>query len=325
MTHARDKHRYATVTSGTADKNADAPGGGRRSFDMLNVVELAPHDKLAEWVSRGRKSIFTITVDMDPGLASLLLERNPENRPVRYKGLNRSVEAYAAAMLRGEWLLNGEPVIISRDGLLNDGQHRLHAVLASGTTVPMQVTFGVDRDSRHTVDQGAGRTPGNILSMFGEKETNHLAHGLHFVWSYDDKGRLFSYRPSPEQLLDTLDRNPGMRDAVRAVRAFGREFRLSIGYMAASHYVCGREFRDHADEFLDGASTGLNISDKNSPIFRLRKRFQEHAAKRENIPALEQAALYIKAFNAFRRHKPMNNLVWRRNGAAAEDFPAVGA
>ena len=292
-------------------------------LSMLNIKPNVLPFNLDALLNRGANEVFTVTINVTPDIAAYFLERNADNRPVRWRGVQRSVEAYANAMLRSEWMLNGEPIIVSREGLLNDGQHRLHAVVASGMIVPMQITFGVDRDSRHTVDQGASRTPGNILAMHGEKNTNQLGHGLQFVWCYDGE-RVFGYRPTTEQLLSTLTKNPGLREAVVNVGALCREFRVSRGYIGAAYHVCRRQYREKAEEFLDGASTGLNISDKSSPIFRLRKRYQEHASKRENIPAIEQAALFIKAFNAFRRNKPVGPLVWRRNGAAAEDFPVVG-
>lgn len=302
-------------------KKGGAPVSARPSIQDLTMLKI---DHLAAFLKRGETEVFTTTISVTPDMAKRLLERNVDNRPVRWKGPSRTVEAYADAMMRGEWQLNGETVIVSSDGWLNDGQHRLHAVIASDISVPMQITFGVDRDSRHTVDQGGARTPGNILAMYGEKNTNHLAHALQFVWCYDDR-RVFGYRPSPEQLLATLDTNPRLREALHSVSPLWREFRLSSGYVGGAYYVCMRANETVADEFLSGAITGLNISDANSPIIRLRKRYQEHASKRENLPALEQAALFVKAFNAFRRHQSIRNLIWRRNGPAAEEFPVVGA
>lgn len=282
-----------------------------------------PIDSLEFWLRRAANEVFTVTTTVTPELAERLLSRNTNNRTVREVGAARSVDAYARAMLRGEWQLNGESIIISRDGLLNDGQHRLHAVIKSGVGVPMQITFGVDRESRHTVDQGAARSPGDILTMAGEKQANQLAHAIQFIWSYDSH-KVFAYRPSTDQLLTTLEANPGLRDAVRAVAAFGVEFRASRGYIAGAHYVCRRVDARLADDFLQKATTGLGLTDTGSPIVRLRKRFLDHLSNRDSIPAIEQAALYIKAFNACRQRRNVRALLWRRNGDAAEEFPVAG-
>jgi hypothetical protein len=284
----------------------------------------APVDTLEFWLRRGAAEVFTVTVNMTPDLAGRLLARNENNRTLRIVGASRTVEAYARAMIRGEWLLNGESIIVSREGLLNDGQHRLEAVIKSGVGVPMQITFGVERDSRHTVDQGAARSPGDILVMYGERNAHQLAHALQFLWVYDGH-RIFGYRPSTDELLATLEANPGIRDAVRAVGHLVTEFRGSAGYLAGAHLVCSRVDAGLAARFLERVSTGLGIAETGSPIFRLRKRLQDHLAKRDNVPAIEQAALYIKAFNAVRQRRNVRNLVWRRNGDAAEDFPVAGA
>lgn len=291
---------------------------------MLDIAHKRHEDNLDSLIRQGKRGIFSTIVNVSPQMAEDMLARNLDNRPLRMKGSARSVEAYSAAMSRGEWLMNGEAVIVSREGYLNDGQHRLHAVVHSGVTIPMHVVFGVDRDSRHTVDQGAARTPGNILAMHGEKNTTQLATALQFVFCHDNMNRAFSYRPSPEQLLDTLDQNPGLRDAVRSIYALACEFNLSRGYTAGAFYVCGRKSAELASEFLDGVTTGLNVNDQTSPIYRLRKRYMEHALKRENLPSVEQAALFIKGFNAFRKGTPVHSLRWRRHGSASEDFPVVG-
>ncbi|WP_431490939.1 hypothetical protein [Paraburkholderia fungorum] len=282
-------------------------------------------DSLEAWLKRGATEVFTITVSMNPVLAQQLLDRNADNRPVRWNGALRCVEAYARAMVQGEWVINGESIIISSDGFLNDGQHRLHAVIVSGVVVPMQLTFGVERETRRTVDQGAARTPGNVLAMLGEKNHNTLAHALQFVWCYDGV-KVFGYRPSPDEMLATLAANPGLRDAVTQVGAFARPFRLSLGYVAGAYHVCSRVDANLAALMLSGAETGLNIRDAGSPILRLRKRCQEHlASKNSHMGALEQAAVFIKAFNALLERRNMRNLIWRQNGPTAENFPVAGA
>jgi hypothetical protein len=279
-------------------------------------------DPLPAWLMRGRSEVFTVVADVTPDLAERLLALNVENRPVRWNGALRCVEAYAKAMQRGDWRINGEAIIVSSEGLLNDGQHRLHAVVASGMAVPMQITFGVDRESRHTVDQGAARTPGNILAMRGEANTNQLAHAIQFMFCYDGQ-RVFGYRPSSDELLQVLDAHPHLRDAVRDVGPLAREFRVSPGYLGGSLYVCRRVNPIIANAMLDGVHTGLDIRESGSPVFRLRKRFQDHLAGRERILALEQAALYIKAFNAIAQRRNVRNLLWRQNGPAAEAFPTA--
>lgn len=290
-----------------------------RSTRARGVTEA---QQLQEWLSRGRLEVFTVTTNLTPDLARLLLANNESNRPVNFGNSTRSVTAYANAMRRGEWLLNGETLIVSRDGQLNDGQHRCYAAIEADAAVPILITFGVERDTRHTVDQGNARSPGHILAMAGETNTNHLAGALQMLWATDSDLTL-NARPSMEQLLDTLARHPGAREALKAVGSLAGHYRLSHGYLAAAHYLCRKGDAFSADQFLGLATTGLHIANVNSPVARLRKQFEEHNAKRKKIDRIEQAALYIKAFNNFRQGRT-GPIAWRNTGPSPEAFPAVG-
>ena len=281
----------------------------------------AAADQLNLWLDGGRDDVFSVTTLVTPTMAEALLSRNGGNRPVIWTAATRSVSAYAEAMSRGEWVLNGEPIIISSGGDLNDGQHRLHAIIQSGVSVQMMLTFGVERDTRHTVDQGVARTHGHILAMFGEKNTNKLATALQFLW-VTDQGLTFHARPSTDQLLATLAVHPGIRDALRDVSHVSGEFRLSAGYVGAAHYLCKRHNEFSAGQFLDALTTGTNIRNVNSPVARLRRMFTEHSAKRTRKTNIEQAGNYIKSYNQFLRGRT-GPCVWKPN--ANEAFPLAGA
>lgn len=278
-------------------------------------------DPIDTWIKRGASEVFSVTTMVSPEMAARLLERNSDNRPVRWKGATRCVEAYAKAMQRGEWMLNGEAIIVASDGNLNDGQHRLNAVVAAQVPVPMVVQFGVERDSRHTLDQGIARTPGHILAMQGERSTNQLASALHFLWCYETD-QSFHNRFTPEQMINVLDAHPGLRDFISFGARLGGEFRVSSGYMAGAAYVCSLVNAEVTQELLEAAIDGLNLHE-GSPVILLRKRFQGHVSKRDRLTNIEQTALFIKVFNALLHRRSMVNLRWRQNGP--ESFPVAGA
>lgn len=288
----------------------------------LTARKAQDTEQLDLWMQQGRDDVFSVTALVTPKMAEALLTRNGGNRPVVWTGASRSVAAYAAAMTRGEWVLNGEPIIISATGELNDGQHRLHAIVQSGVAVQLMLTFGVERGTRHTVDQGVARTPGHILSMFGEKDGNNLGTALQFLWTRDTEQTLHA-RPSSDQLIATLAIHPEVRESLVAVGSVAAHYRLSKGYMAAVHYLARRHDAFKADQFLKAVTTGLNITTINSPVNKLRKQYEEHSAKRKRIDKIEQAALYIKAFNMFCRGRT-GAVQWRDSGPTAEAFPVVG-
>lgn len=291
---------------------------------LFNKSRVTPTQQLSEWIRQGKAEVFTVIVHVTPDIARLLLASNDNNRNVNWTGMTRSVAAYSAAMKRGEWVINGESIIVSRDGKLNDGQHRLHAVIQAQTTVPMQMTFGVDRDTRHTVDQGIARSPGQILLMAGEMNTNTLAGALQYVWALEG-GLSLNSRFSTDQMLETLKRYPELREAVKAVRHLSSHYKLSTGYIAGAHFQCRKYQPFSADQYLEALTTGLNIKNVNSPISRLRRQFEDHRAglKTGKLERITQAALYIKGFNNFTKGKT-GPLSWRSAGPTAEAFPKVG-
>lgn len=287
------------------------------------MLQLTDEQQLRQWLKRGETEVFSVITMMTPAMARILLMLNTDNRPIIWKGSIRSVAAYAAAMKRGEWALNGEAVIVSASGEVNDGQHRLNAVVNSEVSVLMQITFGVERDTRHTVDQGIARSPGHILAMAGEKNYNVLASALQFMFCHDEGVSLHT-RPSTDQLLATLVRHPTLRDAVSQVAHLSSEFRLSTGYLAGAYYLCRRHNEYSADQWLSALTTGLNIQNSNSPVARLRKMLTEHSAKRRRLSPIEQVALIIKGYNLFLRGRT-GSFSWRANGPAPEAFPVAGA
>ncbi|MGL4197548.1 MAG: hypothetical protein ACRCSX_07290 [Allorhizobium sp.] len=280
--------------------------------------------QLDEWLKRGRSEVFTVATMVSPDMARLLLSHNDANRNLNWTGATRSVAAYASAMKRGEWVLNGEPLIISRCGQLNDGQHRLHGIIQAQGAVQMLLTFGVDRGTRHTVDQGVARSPGQILTMAGEVNTNALAGTLQFLWALDN-GLSFNNRFSTDQMLETLERHPEARAAILAVRGLTSHYRLSHGYIAGAYYLCRVQNQFQADHYQKALATGLNIQHANSPVSRLRAMFEDHRAqlKGKKLDRDFQAAIYIKGFNNFMKGRT-GVLLWRNTGPGAEAFPVVG-
>lgn len=82
-----------------------------------------------------------------------LATANRKNRPLSPVFAGR----YAADMKGGRWAVNGQGVVFDTDGHLIDGQHRLKAVVLSGTAVPLLVVSGVPAGVFDTLDQGRRR------------------------------------------------------------------------------------------------------------------------------------------------------------------------
>ncbi|MGV6875896.1 hypothetical protein ACUSIJ_24825 [Pseudochelatococcus sp. B33] len=98
-----------------------------------------------------------------PQRAQALLEANADNRYINSAALAERMRDVA----EGRWEENGQSIIVSKCGFLNDGQHRMWAVLLTGLGIRSNVAFGLKRETRNTVDMGAVRTGADRLKFDG--------------------------------------------------------------------------------------------------------------------------------------------------------------
>lgn len=104
-------------------------------------------------------SIETIT----PEIAKRYLEHNRCNRKMRPGDVN----FYASQMRAGLWKLTHEGIAFDTEGNLADGQHRLLAVVKSGTTQQFNVTRNVLTDGVTVIGRGIQRSISDVLHFSG--------------------------------------------------------------------------------------------------------------------------------------------------------------
>ena len=75
------------------------------------------------------------------------------------------VRRYATEMLEGRWKVSPQGLVFGADGELEDGQHRLAAIVQSGVTLPMWVTREAPPGVGDVLDQGRIRTAAQIASQ----------------------------------------------------------------------------------------------------------------------------------------------------------------
>lgn len=241
---------------------------------------------------------ITEVVDLTPVMAELLLERNPENRHLR----DSRVAEYTIDITNGDWEFNGENIKVSADGRLNDGQHRCHAVIRAGRAIRTAIMFGLERDSRMTVDQGAVRTLGNYLTMDGHKRANILAATASLVYQYETSGRIMSGgrgKPTKVQARRIVEQRPELIDSVEAIPRGGR-IASSPAVLAFCHHVFARRAgASAATSFILSLSLGDGLP-ASSPIYRAREKL---LVEGKRLRAWEKVELIFRTWNAWRRGK----------------------
>lgn len=101
----------------------------------------------------------TQTVLWTPTKAKEALKKMAPNRRVR----SSLVARFASDMKAGRWRLTHQGIAFNGKGKLIDGQHRLVAVIESGMSVEMQVSYGCKPDSLRWIDLGGTRAVADQL------------------------------------------------------------------------------------------------------------------------------------------------------------------
>lgn len=256
-----------------------------------------------------------------PEEAQDYLDRNSRNRAL---SANR-VGGYAAAMLRGEWLLNGETLKFNGDGTLLDGQHRLAAVVKSGTNQRFMVVRGLSTEVQDTVDAGRARTFSDILKIRGEAYNTALAAAVRIAHAYEHTGipvHTSAAVVSNQQLIACLGRHPGIRESLSTGGHHNAILLLSRSMVTGLHYLFASADRDDADAFFSLLDTGEAL-EKSDPIFSLRDRMIREMRDHKRMKSIVLTAFTVRAFNAWRNGERMTKYQWKPGGARPDRFPPI--
>jgi hypothetical protein len=263
-------------------------------------------------------------VQMTPAWAEELLRANTDNRNLRRKSV---VAQYAGAMCRGEWVLSNDAITVREDGVLGNGQHRLHAVVQSGITISVILIEGLPVSTQDVIDTGAKRTAADLLSRRGEPHASVLAAVLRQLWIYRTTGEFGHHtavQATHSQLLEILEREPAIREAAlesERIRKGGVPIPGSI--TGALYHVFSSVDPEEAQVFWERFRTGANLAETDA-IFALRRQLiASKAGQTKHMNTRWAAALTIIAFNYWREGHRVKLLKWNPGGANPQAFPEI--
>lgn len=252
---------------------------------------------LDERVEKAKREPISEIVTLTPVLAGLLIDRNAGNRPLSQLNLNRITRDISG----GRWEFNGEPIIISKDGKLNDGQHRALGVIESGKPIRVLMVFGPERATRMTLDTGLARTVGHFLGIEGYHDTNALAALVGMVWQWKNKTGLStagSEKPTKAESLETIERYRDIPESLLFVSRKGAVVVASKPLLGFAHWAIWKTVGRHlADEFLNKLLDGTELK-RDDPILYCRNRLIE--MRGSGRPG-DKAELIFRAWNMHRR------------------------
>lgn len=258
-------------------------------------MSAQPYSNVTPLTVKPTASIVFVT----PEIAARWLDANTRNRNVRHA----TVSTYARDMHAGNWHLTGESIKFAADGSLLDGQHRLHAIIKSGVTVPMYVMRGITPEAQRVMDTGRKRTASDALAIKGDANsallaaTTRLALGV--ATEAPDPGR---YEATHAEIEAFITEYPNIRESVDFARQVARRTDCPPAVVAYTHWVLSAINRDQASDFWTAAADKVGLSD-GDPVIALTNRFAESRRNREQLTKRTYLSLIYRAWNIRRAGK----------------------
>lgn len=253
-----------------------------------------------ECVERGRRGFFAEVVTVTPGLANVILGSNPDNRNIGPAKLAQ----FASDMRNGRWAFNGEPIIIAVTGELNDGQHRLSALIEANVSLPLIFHFGLERHTRLTVDQGKCRTAADFLGMEGVANATAVASIARLVLGYERSG--FDNINDANQVTNSEVRARAETDEQLHTSASfaGAHHKVTRNFAAPAiigfcHYVLTNEHPGDANIYMTQICTGEGLK-KNDAAYVVRDRLLNLGRNRGH-----KIEIILRGWNAYRSNRPL--------------------
>lgn len=290
--------------------------------DLKKLVEEpeepTPEAKvLAKYIEESKTDRFTIEGEITPEMAAEMLKLNKSNR--RHSTYRSTL--IAKDIVNGRWRNTHQGLAFSKSGMLLDGQHRLHAIVAAGIPVQTNLTFGMDDEDFSVIDTGKTRTNADVLHIQGYPQAAHMATIARMVMEIEHTkkqgyvGKWF--KPSPAEVSEWLiPRADTVTAALSRLTKVRHEFKkMGVQGLGAAFYLIAEKHNDqYVDKFCAILARGIGVQAENDAMFRIRQRFIG-----DPPTGMEMPALVIKAFNHWYYGKPTRALGWK----STEDFPEV--
>lgn len=280
-----------------------------------------------------RDGVYTIYPE---DALALLANTSGKNRKLRMN----TVLKYKNRMANGEWVLTGEPIILTHNGKFPaDGKHRLAACHQSGKPFTAVVLHCVGETYKwDAMGQGNSRSLGDVLGASGQKYNVNVAVVLRNVILHDRARDLgISMLSLSKAAGDWRDLDNRVAESYLSDHSFiaeqvcyfmprySRDKLIPMGPAASAYVLIRRSDPRNVEEFFEGLMTGENLSGAD-PRFQLRRRLTRERAsstvsrsRTGSMGITYTLGLILKAYKFWKANRAVNNISVR----LAEAFPFI--
>ena len=256
-----------------------------------------------------------------PQMAQAILKKNTINR----KETPALVYSIAEEIKIGNFVYNGESIIISENGNLMDGQHRLMACVLANKSIEVNLVQGVKEDVMPTIDTGRPRKAADVFSMQNIKDsvsTSAMIRGIlerlgkQSRLSTLNRGSFGSLRYSHINLLDFYNTH---KEVIVPIMEFSniiyrRGARILPGSkIGAFIYLFSYENDSEiAIDFFRELMLGIRIRESNAAQILRNKLINDKISKKKLSPKAKTDNV-IKAYRYYADNKNIKRLGFSEN------------
>ena len=273
------------------------------------ATETTSKDPISLLLNYSGSKVLTIT----PTFAKHVLNNcNKLNRKIN----KRWVRFLADSMSKGEWQLNGEPIIFSKDYRLIDGQHRLQAIVMANKPIDVYVTTDIDHKTFVSIDTGHSRSGSHVLTIADHKVKHSfdVSATLNKLCRYNANNFDFdgAHVISNRQLVSLLDKHKNVTASVEFARKFPRGYSKST--IAFCHYILSSLDNELANTLFEQ----LTHPTPTIPLIAaLRKGTIKEGKTKSRIKQTVVIGSIFKTWNAMRNNDVNSSAII----SATEEFP----
>ncbi len=267
---------------------------------MSTIAEMKKARKPVIWQTKYSKpycEIITIT----PEMAQYAIDHKERNRVLN----ERRVLCLGNNIHNALWQLNGETIKFDIDGMMFDGNHRLHACATSGVSIESVVVYGLSKSAVKTVDIGRQRTAVDMAGYYDIKNAALATSAARCCLIIKSRATLLK-SPLIQESINYVLEHPELQESA----ACGQCVAVPPSILAAITYILKYVLKEDDNADAVAAAVQKGQSDRNDcPLIC----FQQYSlTKRTKAIRLERRyALFglIHAVNLYRKGKPARRVV----------------
>ena len=247
---------------------------------MKDTTRPTRYTSITEDATHMTNKVTYEVAKIDGELAEAFLANNLSNRSIS----PTTVSTYARDMKEGRWRFTGAPISFDAEGNLLDGQHRLKALIMSGTSHDFLVVRNLDAAARQAIDIGRRRSVADSLTMDQIRNGAQVASAARLIlrWRTGHLRTGRTWRPSDAEIRGFVMENEGtLQDSASFAQKIRRVLPVSQSAVTAAHHETTRVDPGNAAIFWAKVLTGADLP-TGDPALSFRNAIVRIGAKHED-------------------------------------------